>query len=408
MNYDKINKTHDSLLKNKLFKHSYVLIENLKTSLEHDKCFVNNHELTNMILQNTNIIYNSLGLERINGSINDVIISKEGILDFLSTKSNFDINKSDYDEIVEYVKDNNAILTSFNLSEELIDSIESILRINNCKKDFNINNIISILEKYILNVKKYRKKYKVEDVFSFNNLISDKKMEALGNKAKDKLDILGNRSVIDVCDIDIKKIEKEDKKAGIIVDEYRFIVNGFSEKWRDNSVGIYILRYFRNKSLYLMIPRLYTFNYAINDIDRVSLLKNNLTYDDLLKLVNISEIYEETESNMDIISSDHFNEDDYDDGIEELCKYLSTLKELDIDHNKLFLENFYEFDYMNFISEWSIQSDCKTPLLNFVVDISLSNYYDNVEQGKYGHIVPTLEIRELFINAAKNIIEKEE
>lgn len=146
--------------------------------------------------------------------------------------------------------------------------------VNNGKIDSN--DLIGNFEEYYKKVVNYYNKYlKDSKIFELEHLVSFNS-NFIGHKFTDKLDILNNKSLLDIYTFNLDKIKLKDKQDKLNVIEYRYLFLSF-----EVNPTIYIIKYIKAGDL--IIANIdYTHGKFKDKINTVSL---KLTKEDIVKIM---------------------------------------------------------------------------------------------------------------------------
>jgi len=380
---NRINELESNLRKRMAINSSKSTVIKLRKSLTFDKMAMSSEDAVLLDTANslTSILYDELGISTESESINDLLVSKESIIDTIKKmfKSKINLTESKFNDVIKYVDENyddNGDV-SIEIKYYIKDVITKLRTMGyECKLTISdlINSTILAFAEANKELSSYNKL-----LFKFTSMLDTKPLVKIGYGVKDKLKLLDNKNIETFCDFKLKDIEKFDKKNDLHVSEYRILPLGLLD---DSHISFYILRYVTNGDLYTMIPRWH--EYKIKHPPKVEDTSLELVQGDYGMIKN------EYESRMNkserlFVPGSVFEESYNEIKInKELDDYISSLGNINYDKSKLYNDIGYDYQYGDLTDEWALEYTSPEPLFKFIANVSLVNYYENVSQNHYG------------------------
>jgi len=380
---NRINELESNLRKRMAINSSKSTVIKLRKSLTFDKMAMSSEDAVLLDTANslTSILYDELGISTESESINDLLVSKESIIDTIKKmfKSKINLTESKFNDVIKYVDENyddNGDI-SIEIKYYIKDVITKLRTMGyECKLTISdlINSTILAFAEANKELSSYNKL-----LFKFTSMLDTKPLVKIGYGVKDKLKLLDNKNIETFCDFKLKDIEKFDKKNDLHVSEYRILPLGLLD---DSHISFYILRYVTNGDLYTMIPRWH--EYKIKHPPKVEDTSLELVQGDYGMIKN------EYESRMNkserlFVPGSVFEESYNEIKInKELDDYISSLGNINYDKSKLYNDIGYDYQYGDLTDEWALEYTSPEPLFKFIANVSLVNYYENVSQNHYG------------------------
>jgi len=359
----------------------------LAKSLEIDKKMVDSHSVSSLSLEQaviaTESIYDHLGVtsEQADGmsDMESLILSKEGIVNLIKKmfKANkINLTESKYQEVVDYVDENIEDAGAVVLKSKYITDYIEWLSVVGYSDITTATELIDAIQGAKTLIDRYYSENDL-DIFKFENMLDAKPLKKLGFKHDEKIRLYNNKTISAISNFKISEIIKKDKKNGINVDEYRILPLGFIE---NGYISVYILRYVKNKDLYMNLIN--WDDYKLNGVKKMNdgIVFNKETY------LNMKDLYTNTDYGT-IFNPASLFEEGYDENVvnKKLDTYLTTVSGLAYDSSVI---NNFLYKYTrgaDFVNDWDLKFTGDINLVNYVVNVSLDNFYDNEEQDNYGN-----------------------
>lgn len=246
--------------------------------------------------------------------------------------------------------------------------------VNNGKIDNN--DLISNFEGYYKKVVNYYNKYlKDSNIFELEHLISFNN-NYIGHKFTDKLDILNNKSLLDVYTFNLDKIKLKDKQDKLNVIEYRYLFLSFEVK-----PTIYVIKYIKAGDLVIA-----DIDYAYGKFkDKISTISLSLTKEDIVKIM-LEKKYDDIWLPLPDNSYVYEGSSTYDKFFTSIDRILIENKNIDMTEiNKMSNTSFDYWDEYDIEDEYDISKNAE--IKKYLFNICYDNFYDNVEQGHNGNIL---------------------
>ena len=394
----------------KVIRDSKSAVSQLNKSVNFDKHMLSNEDIDplalSMAVMTTNILYDQLGVERKDMTDEELLLSKEGIINIIKKMFKgkpIDLNSAKYQEVVKYVNKGYKKIVNvtlyFKYLEEYLADLK-ILGYGNIESFSDLNTAINNANDRV------RKDLAGNDViFSFDDMLSTSPLKVLGYKPDEKLGMFNGESASSLTDLKLKDLIKSDTKNDLKVDEYRIVPLGMIN---GGYISFYILRYVKNGDLYTMIPR--WDEYKVTKNIKVKQIDFELTPSDykLIRDTYNSSDYED----MPNPTSNFYEGYDRSEENKELDDYINSLGHVNYDKDKLWNGKGYAYDNIDFVDEWRLEFESDINLCKFVCNVSLANYYDNQEQMHYGNFNIKYEMAyslyyDVVYTIAKALIDQE-
>ena len=380
--------------RNRVIKESKATVNQLRESMVFDKHVLSSEDIDptdmKMAVMTTNILYDQLGVERKDMTDEELLLSKEGIINIIKKMfkgKQIDLNNAKYKEVIDYVekgykKIDHVTINSKYLEECLVDL--KILGYDNIESFSDLNTALNTVNDRV------RKDLAGNHaIFNFDSMLSTSPLKMIGYKIDEKLDMFSGESASSLTSLKLKDLIKSDAKTGLKVDDYRIVPLGVVS---GGYISFYILRYVKNGDLYTMIPRWN--EYKITKNIKVEKVDFDITPSDyeLIRDTYDSDIYSE---DTDLYNPGSEFSESYDEQRvnKELDDYINSLGPVKYDKDKLWIEKGYPYEYFDFVDDWDLKFESDINLCEFVCNVSLANYYDNQEQMQYGSFNIKYEVK---------------
>jgi len=398
--------------RNRVIKESKATVNQLRESMVFDKHVLSNEDIDpidmKMAVMTTNILYDQLGVECKDMAGEELLLSKEGIINTIKkmfSSKQIDINNTHFNNVVKYVEKGYKKIDHVLLDQKYIEEYLVIFKILGYSDIESFDDFMSAMTTVNDRVRKY---IVGNNIFDFKNMLSTSPLKMYGYKLDEKLDMFSGESASSLTSLKLKDLIKSDAKTGLKVDDYRIlplgIVNG-------GYISFYILRYVKNGDLYTMIPRWN--QYKITKNIKVRPAEFTITpsdYETIRDEYTRHSYYDFS----DFESPGSKFSEGYDEQTvhKELDDYIKSLGPVKYSNKRLWIEEGYPYGYVEYMEVEDLEFKPDSNLYRFIQDVSIANYYDNHDQRNYGsfnieYYALTAIYYDIIYTIAKALIEQE-